>query len=88
MNDGFPLTHCWFQLKTFLESVGFRQTPSKNSGYQDFLYFMHEKTRHTISFEKSNKINTYTVRRILHRLGFTYELFISVVYKDQNNSAS
>ena len=87
MNNGFPLTHCWFQLKIFLESVGFIQRPSKDIGYEDFLYFKHEKG-HTVSFEKSNKINTYTVRRILHRLGFTYEFFISVVYKDQNKPAS
>ena len=80
----FPITHSWFQLKTFFESYGFKQVPSGTN----FLYFKNDKTRHTITFEKSNKITIHAVRRILDRTGFTYEFFVLTVYGDQNKPAS
>lgn len=88
MSEKLLITHNWYQLKTFFESIGYHQVPSQTADVPEtFLYFMNDK-RHTIGFEKSNKISLYAVRRILARVDFTYEYFVMVFYGSKNESAS
>jgi len=83
------ITHNWNQLKTFFEAIDYHQLPSSSVGVpQDFLYFIEEETGKTIGFEKSDKISIYLVRRILKRIGLTYEYFVMVYYKDRNKEES
>lgn len=89
MIDYLVITHNWYQLKTFLEAAAYHQVPSKSVDVpKDFLYFINEEIGSTIGFEKSNEMTIYKVKRILKRVGFTYEYFVFVVFKDKNNKES
>ena len=89
MTDYLIITHNWHQLKTFFEAIDYHQVPSRSVDVpEDFLYFTNEKTNSTIGFEKSDKISIYVVKRILKRIGLTYEYFVMVFYKDKNNKES
>ena len=88
MSTGYNLiiTHNWYQLKSFFEALGYHQVPSNTAGIpQDFLFFINEEARMTISFEKSNQMSIYLVRHILKRVDYTYEYFVKVFYSDRNN---
>ena len=81
--------HNWYQLKTFFESIGYHQIPSNTVDIpQDFLFFINEETKMTISFEKSDKMSVHLVSRILKRVGLPYDYFVKVFYKDRNNKES
>ena len=83
------ITHNWNQLKTFFEAIGYHQLPSSSVDVpQDFLYFIEEETGKAIGFERANKMSIYLVRRILKRVGYTYEYFVMVFYKDRNKEES
>jgi hypothetical protein len=78
--------HNWYQLKTFLERIGFRQVPSRGEDLpEDFLYFRNDDTRQDIGFEKSEKISVPAVRIILRRIGLNYEYFVIVFYAKQSD---
>jgi hypothetical protein len=79
--------HNWYQLKTFLERIGYRQVPSE-SFPEHYLYFRNDDTRQDIGFEKSNSISVYAVRHILRRIGLNYEYFVIVFYGESNKNSS
>jgi hypothetical protein len=81
--------HNWYQLKTFLERIGFRQFPSVSENLpQNFLYFRNDDNRQDIVFEKSDRISVPAVRHILRRIGLNYEYFVMVFYRNNKNASS
>lgn len=85
----YLLTHNWNQLKTFFETVGYHQVPSRNVGLTEkFLFFRDEKTGRTIGFEKTDKLSVDAVKLILRRVDFTYEYFVKMFYRDDKNNSN
>jgi hypothetical protein len=78
------IRHNWWQLKTFLEDIGYSQV-QKDGLNDSYLFFTKGQTG--IGFEKSNNISVPAVRHILRRINLSYEFFVMVFYRDNDNKS-